>query len=179
MIVLLLGAELTQPPQAARPPSMDFIVCPGDPRCNRAPPANVQPPPVAVSVACPDGSVVPEGQQCPIMTLPPAAVYFAYDSASLSAEARATLDQIVEVYRQAGASQISLAGHTDRSGSASYNMGLSERYAEAVRDYLVALGIPTSAIAIQSFGETRPQVETPDGVREPQNRRVEITLGGW
>jgi outer membrane protein OmpA-like peptidoglycan-associated protein len=70
-----------------------------------------------------------------------------------------------------------LAGHADKSGSAQYNVGLSQRRADAVRSYLEGRGVPGGAIASEAFGESRPLVETADGVREPQNRRVEITFG--
>jgi outer membrane protein OmpA-like peptidoglycan-associated protein len=56
-------------------------------------------------------------------------------------------------------------------------MGLGQRRADAVRAYLEGHGIPGGVITTQSFGESRPLVETADGVREPQNRRVEITYG--
>src|SRR3546814_20641131 len=70
-----------------------------------------------------------------------------------------------------------LAGHADKSGSDQYNVGLSQRRAEAAKAYLAGKGVPETAIATAGFGESRPLVETADGVREPQNRRVEITLG--
>ena len=70
-----------------------------------------------------------------------------------------------------------LAGHTDRSGSTTYNMGLAERRNASVRGYLSSRGIPDTRITSEAFGESRPRVETADGVREPQNRRVEIMYG--
>ena len=70
-----------------------------------------------------------------------------------------------------------LAGHADKSGSDSYNVGLSQRRADSVRAYLAGKGIPETAMSTEAFGESRPLVETADGVREPQNRRVEITFG--
>jgi outer membrane protein OmpA-like peptidoglycan-associated protein len=65
-------------------------------------------------------------------------------------------------------------GHADRSGPESYNLALSQRRAEAVAAALRARGVPGDAMSLQAFGETRPRVPTADGVREPQNRRVEI-----
>jgi outer membrane protein OmpA-like peptidoglycan-associated protein len=56
-------------------------------------------------------------------------------------------------------------------------MGLSQRRNASVRTYLTSHGIPDGAITSQAFGETMPRVPTADGVREPQNRRVEITYG--
>jgi outer membrane protein OmpA-like peptidoglycan-associated protein len=70
-----------------------------------------------------------------------------------------------------------LAGHADRSGSAQYNVGLSQRRADAVRSYMTARGVPDTRISTEAFGETMPRVPTADGVRELQNRRVEITYG--
>jgi outer membrane protein OmpA-like peptidoglycan-associated protein len=67
-------------------------------------------------------------------------------------------------------------GYTDTSGSPQYNMGLSIRRANAVAGELVRDGVPKSAISIQGFGQTHLLVPTADGVREPQNRRVEIII---
>ncbi|TIX49363.1 OmpA family protein, partial [Alteraurantiacibacter aquimixticola] len=72
---------------------------------------------------------------------------------------------------------IMLAGHADRSGSTTYNVGLSERRNESVQGYLTARGIPQARISSEAFGESMPRVPTADGVRELQNRRVEITYG--
>ncbi len=70
-----------------------------------------------------------------------------------------------------------LAGHADKSGTATYNVGLSQRRNAAVRAYLETNGIPGGVIATEAFGETAPLVQTADGVREPQNRRVEVSYG--
>jgi len=70
-----------------------------------------------------------------------------------------------------------LAGHTDRSGTETYNMGLSSRRNGSVRAYLSDRGVPDDRIASEAFGESDPAVPTADGVRELQNRRVQITYG--
>jgi outer membrane protein OmpA-like peptidoglycan-associated protein len=72
--------------------------------------------------------------------------------------------------------RIEVDGHADRSGSPTYNQGLSMRRAQAVAGELVRLGVPRTAIDIKAFGDTRPLVPTAAGVREPQNRRVEIIM---
>ena len=72
--------------------------------------------------------------------------------------------------------RIEVAGHTDSSGTPRYNQGLSVRRAQNVASELVRLGVPREAITMQGLGETRPLVQTADGVREPQNRRVKIVL---
>jgi OOP family OmpA-OmpF porin len=69
-----------------------------------------------------------------------------------------------------------VAGHADKSGTAAYNQGLSLRRANNVAAELVRLGVPRTAISISAFGDTKPLVPTAAGVREPQNRRVEIIL---
>jgi len=70
-----------------------------------------------------------------------------------------------------------LAGHADKSGSASYNVGLSQRRNEAVRAYLGSRGISDGVFSREAFGESRPRVVTADCFREPQNRRVEVMYG--
>ena len=86
------------------------------------------------------------------------------------------INAAVDQARECQVASVQLAGHADRSGAAAYNRALSERRARAVRDEMVRLGIPASAINVQAFGESRPAVQTPDGVREPLNRRTEITI---
>lgn len=103
-------------------------------------------------------------------------VFFGFDSAVLSEEARLVIRSAVNYANTAGASQIELSGHTDRSGNVDYNLRLSQRRVEAVRDELVRLGIASENISLDWRGEARPMVNTGDGVREGQNRRVEILL---
>ena len=72
--------------------------------------------------------------------------------------------------------RIEVNGYTDTSGTPRYNQGLSLRRARTVAAELVRDGVPQSAINVQGLGETNPLVPTADGVREPQNRRVEIII---
>jgi outer membrane protein OmpA-like peptidoglycan-associated protein len=87
------------------------------------------------------------------------------------------LDQVEEDYARGQPTRIVIAGHADRSGTEAYNLGLSERRASIVADTLSARGIPASSMTLEAYGETLPRVPTDDGVREPQNRRVEIIFG--
>jgi len=103
-------------------------------------------------------------------------IFFDWDSAGLSVEANEVLDDVVVVANQTGTASLLLDGYTDLSGSAAYNLGLSERRANAAADGLIARGIAPDEIVIRAFGEENPLVPTPDGVREPQNRRVEIIM---
>ena len=110
----------------------------------------------------------------------PATVHFELDSDALDAPGRARLDQTAEQYRRGGSQQIILAGHAGRDeGSPEYTVGLSQRRANNVRDYLVTLGVPPGAMTTQAFGQSRPVADAgPDAA----NRRVEVTFGpgsGW
>ncbi len=78
--------------------------------------------------------------------------------------------------RSLGNVRIVTTGHTDLSGSAAYNQGLSQRRADAVRAEQVRLGLTGYDIQTVARGESDPLVATPDGVREPQNRRVQIVF---
>lgn len=102
--------------------------------------------------------------------------FFAWDSVYISPVARTIIEQAAADYKAGRVVQLNIAGHTDRSGSAAYNQGLSVRRAQAVAKLLGELGVPASALTVQGFGETRPAVPTADGVREERNRRVEITF---
>ena len=110
----------------------------------------------------------------------PTIVRFGLDSDELDAASRARLDQTAEQYRRGGSQQVVLAGHAGRAeGSPEYTVGLSQRRANTVRDYLVTLGVPPGVMTTQAFGQSRPAVEAgPDAA----NRRVEVTFGpgsGW
>jgi len=103
-------------------------------------------------------------------------VFFDFDSAALTPQAQGILREAVANAKRAGNSRIVATGHDDRSGSAAYNVGLSQQRADAVRGELIRLGMTTNDIQTVARGETDPLVATPDGVREPQNRRVQIVL---
>ncbi len=103
-------------------------------------------------------------------------VFFDWDRSDLSPQARQTLQQVASTYRQRGSARVVATGHADRSGPDDYNMALSLRRANTVKNALVSDGVPATAISVVGKGETQPLVQTADGVREPQNRRVEIVL---
>ena len=80
-------------------------------------------------------------------------------------------------YANAGnATRVVVVGHADTSGSAAYNVRLSERRAKAVADALVGLGVDAAKLAVDWRGETEPAVATGDGVKEPLNRRSTIDI---
>jgi outer membrane protein OmpA-like peptidoglycan-associated protein len=103
-------------------------------------------------------------------------VFFDWDRANLTDRARQIIGEAAQNSRVAQVTRIEVAGHADRSGTPQYNQRLSQRRADAVAAELERQGVPRSAMSVQAFGESRPLVPTADGVREPQNRRVEIVL---
>lgn len=107
----------------------------------------------------------------------PYLVFFDWDNSSLTERAKQSLDAAASQYAWCGNARVLLSGHADRSGSVAYNVPLSQRRNAAVRSYLTTRGIADEAIASEAFGESSPLVATQDGVREPQNRRVEVNFG--
>ncbi len=103
-------------------------------------------------------------------------VFFDFDRANLTAQAVTTIKQAAAAAKSGNRTRIGVTGHADRSGTDAYNMALSLRRANAVKDQLVREGIPAAGITVVGRGESQPLVPTADGVREPQNRRVEIVL---
>ena len=103
-------------------------------------------------------------------------VFFDWDRADLTDRARQIIAEAATNARTMSSTRIEVSGHADRTGSASYNQRLSVRRGEAVAAELVRRGLTRNQITIQGFGFDRPLVPTAMGVREPQNRRVEIVL---
>src|SRR5512132_2672389 len=103
-------------------------------------------------------------------------VFFDWDKATLTAEARSIIASAADEYKKTGSTRLVATGHTDLSGSPQYNLRLSERRAEAVKAELVRLGVPAAVITTIGKGEEDPLVPTKDGVREAQNRHVEIVI---
>jgi len=104
-------------------------------------------------------------------------VLFDFDRSNINSAGQAVLDQVLADAAAKGVPvSISATGHADRSGPEDYNMGLSLRRADSVREALIAGGIDPNAITVAGRGESEPAVPTPDGVKEQANRRVEIVL---
>ena len=103
-------------------------------------------------------------------------VLFPFDSSRIAPDEMTTLSDLISVGTDMGFSRIEVAGHTDRTGTETYNRSLSLSRAEAVRLALVQKGVPSFMIKVSGHGENQPRVITADEVREPLNRRVEIWL---
>ncbi len=141
------------------------------------PPAPPPPPVVAEPPAPPPQAAPPPPP--PVCAPGPFIVFFEWNKSDVTPEAASILDNAVSQYANCGNAQVMLAGFTDTSGTPRYNVGLSQRRAASVRAYMAGHGIPDGVIQTQAFGEDpgHLRVQTADGVREVQNRRVEIMYG--
>ncbi|WP_461344663.1 OmpA family protein, partial [Brevundimonas sp. GN22] len=97
-------------------------------------------------------------------------VYFDFDRSDLTAEARSVVSQAANYAKSGAPTRILVVGHTDTSGNAAYNLGLSNRRSRTVADALVAQGVNGGVISLDGKGETSLAKATADGVREPLNR---------
>ena len=103
-------------------------------------------------------------------------VYFPFDQYVLTPEAQTVVQEAATYATSGNATRVIVVGHTDSSGSAAYNVRLSERRAKAVADALVGLGVGQGALQVDWKGETQLAVPTGDGVKEPLNRRSTIDI---
>jgi len=174
---LALGACAPKKPPVARP------LPPPPPTTPEAPPPPPPPAPVA---------------EAPVVTAPPVVedpmasrsiddlnrdspmrvVYFDYDSAELSAEARAALDGNAAVLKKYPTWVVTIEGHCDERGTAEYNLALGERRAAAAQSYLAALGIPASRIKTVSYGKEFPFDPGHDEAAWAKNRRAHFVITG-
>jgi OOP family OmpA-OmpF porin len=103
-------------------------------------------------------------------------VYFPFDQYVLTPEASTVVSTAADYANAGHATKIVVVGHTDTSGGVAYNLRLSERRAKAVADALVAKGVSGSVMNVDWKGKTDLAVPTPDGVKEPLNRRTTIDI---
>lgn len=123
------------------------------------------PPPVPAASA-------PPALDC---TAPAVSIFFDWNMDTPLAEGVSTISTLAQTAAQCGWKRFGVTGYTDTSGSDRYNDGLSRRRAQNVASLLSQGGVPTEAMTVNGLGETQLKIETADGVREPMNRRVEIT----
>lgn len=162
---------------AARPPAT-----PGAAGSSAGEIAVVRPaPPTEAPVASPpavSSSALPARGAAAAGISPLKDIFFEYDKAVIEAGQKATLDENVRWLKANPAARILVEGHCDERGTAEYNLGLGDRRAKAVRDYLLTSGIAASRIGTISYGEERPFAFGHDENAWKQNRRVHFTLQG-
>jgi len=127
--------------------------------------------PVKVAISTPTTTTTVVVVQPP-QTIP-SDLLFAFDSATLSNEAGPILAAILSPWKVLA---IRVEGHTDSDGDEGYNQELSERRAEAVRDWFVGEGITLTSITVKGWGELRPTAPNDTPENKAKNRRVEISL---
>lgn len=135
---------------------------------------------------CWDGSSVPLTSECPPQLIEEVSevaldpvnftVYFDYDKSNLTDQAATLIQEASSRALANDVDTVVVQGNTDTSGSSAYNQALSERRGRVVRDALVANGISADDIRVEAFGESNPAKPTADGVREPLNRRSDVTI---
>ena len=150
---------ITERPGRLRVLHKDGVLDPQD-RCPGTPPG------VAVdAVGCPRKDAV---------TLK--GVGFEYNSATLTSDSRPVLDDAAADLKKYPRLKVELQGHTDSRGSDQYNLKLSQRRAEAVRDYLLNQGVPSNQLSAKGYGETRPKASNDDDAGRAENRRVDMQV---
>ena len=140
--------------------------------------------PVQATVTCWDGSVAYDQASCPIQDYKATLcaeeyrqeiIYYNFNKGQ-SAETQEKIQRIIDTGEYCSVGNINVVGHTDSSGAASYNLGLSKRRASEVRGELVRQGVNSALITSEGMGETQLFIDTGDGVKEQLNRRVEVLI---
>ena len=118
------------------------------------------------------GSPLGPGSQQDLATVAGDRVFFAYDRSDISPEGQQILERQAQWLKRYPNLGITIEGHADERGTREYNLSLGERRAEAVKNVLIALGIPAARISTISYGKERPEVPHSDEQSYAQNRRA-------
>ncbi len=118
--------------------------------------------------------VVREGDN--LLLRMPSGITFATDSAAVQTQFQPTLNEVASVLAEYPKTYIDVYGHTDSTGSETYNQSLSERRAKSVADYLAAHGVQTARMATKGFGEMQPIGSNESEAGRQSNRRVEVKI---
>ena len=106
----------------------------------------------------------------------PGNITFSFDDASLNPTFRPTLNKLASTMNQYNQTTVTVAGHTDSRGKASYNQDLSRRRANSVANYLMNQGVASNRIQVVGYGQSRPIATNDTDAGRQQNRRVELTI---
>lgn len=162
------GRELLGTPCPVPPPPAPVVEAP-EPAPAAAPLAPEAP------VAAPEPApLAPAAEPAPVATLVLEGVNFDFDKAVIRPQDYPILDQNIVALKEWGDVDVEVAGHTCNIGTEEYNLGLSLRRAEAVRNYLVSKGVSADRLTVRGYGESRPAVSNATREGRAQNRRVEL-----
>jgi len=145
-----------------------------EPKAAPAPEPTVAPAPAPVPAPAPKATPAPG----PVKMAFAADAFFDFDKSVLKAEGKARLKDLVEKIKSISLEVVIAVGHTDSVGTDAYNQKLSERRAEAVKAYLVSLGVPKSRIYTEGKGESMPAADNKTAQGRAKNRRVEVEVVG-
>jgi peptidoglycan-associated lipoprotein len=179
-------AKVSPPaPPPAEPPKEEIpAVAPVEPPKVEAPPAEeirITEQPIAPAVPAPQPPVepAPPSPQAAIEPAPPVAelsdVFFDFDRFTIRSDARTSLEADAGILKTQSDQRILIEGHCDERGTGAYNLVLGERRAQAVRKYLLDLGVPSSQIKITSYGKERPFCTEHSEDCWQSNRRAHFT----
>jgi len=147
--------------------------------------------PVAVAPADSDGDGVPDdvdkcpdsptdkpvdADGCTIVSVVLKNVQFESNSSDLTAGSSESLDKVVNAMNEYDQLRIEIQAHTDNMGEAAYNLSLSEKRANSVRDYLIAKGVAANRMEVKGYGETQPIADNSTRDGRATNRRVELKI---
>ncbi len=169
------------PPKPAPPPRVEATPPPPKP----APPPRVEAPPPPPKPAPPPRVEAPPPPPAPPPRVEPPPksrtivlddVLFDFDKTDIKPNGRRILDRLVKFLNENRDKRVDLEGHTDWIGTEKYNLGLSERRAASVRNYLIKMGVSSSRITSRGFGEARPIANNQTSEGRAKNRRVEVKI---
>ncbi len=103
-------------------------------------------------------------------------VYFEFNQSAITPNSKLALEKLVSIFKEYAETNILVEGHTDNKGTDTYNLGLSQRRADAVGNYLKANGITSSRLTIKWYGESQPKVDNTTDANRAENRRVEFGI---
>jgi peptidoglycan-associated lipoprotein len=153
------------------------MVAPAAPSPTTAPPeVRVEPP--AAQAVVPEAPKAPEPAAAAVAASPLKDAFFDYDKSALREDQKAALTEDVAWLKGNAGAKVLIEGHCDERGTAEYNLGLGERRAKAVKDYLIAAGVAADRISIISYGKERPFVLGHDESAWKWNRRGHFVLQG-
>lgn len=128
------------------------------------------PAPASSTPLCIGGAQVSAREDCPRF------VFFDSAGVEVRREWQEVLDAAAARMRELQGARVTVVGHSDRSGPTGANRRVSLARANLIRDALITRGVAADSITVEGHGEQQPLIATEDGVREPQNRRVEIRI---